>query len=72
MKAVKDNILMVSARNEQWTVDSFWEVDCPQHQQTHQEHQPGSSAQHNEQKYQEYIPMEEGEIESDKDQYPSI
>ena len=30
-------------RNEQWTVDAFWEVEHPQRQQSPQEDQPGLS-----------------------------
>ena len=36
------------SRNEQWTVDTFWEVDRPQCQQIPHEDQPGSSSQDNE------------------------
>ena len=52
-------------RNEQWTVDPFWEVDRPQRQQLQQE-EPGASSR------QAHTPMEEGEIDSETDQDPSV
>ena len=51
-------------RQEQWTVDPFWDVDRPQ-APANAEDRPGSSQQ-------QPIPMEEGEIDSESDQDPSI
>ena len=66
-------------RSEQWTVDPFWEMDRPtpvQQQQQHDQSQydkPGpSSATANTEHQFAQIPMEEGEIESETDQDPSI
>ena len=50
-------------RNEQWTVDPFWEVDRPQRQQPQPEDQPGPSSRQT-----QHTPMEEGEIGSETDQ----
>ena len=52
-------------------VDPFGDVDSPQWQTLPQEDQPGPFTR-NKQNYQEYIPMEEGEIGSHTDQEPSI
>ena len=51
-------------RQEQWTVDPFWDVDRPQ-APANTEDRPGPSQQ-------QPIPMEEGEIDSESDQDPSI
>ena len=51
-------------RQEQWTVDPFWDVDRPQ-TPANTEDRPGPSQQ-------QPIPMEEGEIDSESDQDPSI
>ena len=65
-------------RSEQWTVDPFWEMDrpTPVQQQQHNQSQydkPGpSSATANTEHQFAQIPMEEGEIESETDQDPSI
>ena len=53
-------------RNEQWTVDPFWEVDRPQRKQLQQEDEPGPSSR------QAHTPMEEGEIDSETHQDPSV
>ena len=53
--------------NEQWTVDPLWEVNRPQRQQPQLDVEPRPSPrqiQHN--------PMEEGEIDSETDQDPSV
>ena len=52
-------------------MDPYWELDRSQQQKLLQEDQLWTSTR-NEQNYQEYIPMEEGEICSNKDQNPSI
>ena len=65
-------------RSEQWTVDPFWEMDrpTPVQQQQHDQSQydkPGpSSATANTEHSFAQIPMEEGKIESETDQDPSI
>ena len=51
-------------RQEQWTVDPFWDVDRPQ-APANAEDRPGPSQQ-------QPIPMEEGAIDSESDQDPSI
>ena len=51
-------------RQEQWTVDPFWDVDRPQ-APANTEDRPGPSQQ-------QPIPMEEGEIDAESDQDPSI
>ena len=51
-------------RQEQWTVDPFWDVDRPQ-TPANTEDRPGPSQQ-------QPIPMEEGELDSESDQDPSI
>ena len=55
-----------SGRSEQWTVDPFWEMDRPT--PVNHANQPGPSSQ------QLFAPrpMEEGEIESETDQDPSV
>ena len=51
--------------SEQWTVDPYWNMDRP----TPVQHdRPGPSQQ----TYIQTAPMEEGEIETDTDQDPSI
>ena len=66
-------------RSEQWTVDPFWDVDRPtpvQQQQQHDQSQhdrPGPSSATTDTQHQfVQIPMEEGEIESEAEQDPSI
>ena len=54
-------------RNEQWTVDPFWEVHRQQRQQPQQEDESGPSS-----KQSQYTPMEEGEIGSETDRDPSV
>ena len=57
-------------RSEQWTVDPFWEVDRPtpaQYQDV-----PGPSSATSGQELFTPMPMEEGGIESETDQDPSI
>ena len=57
-------------RSEQWTVDSFWEVDRPTPVQ--HENRPGPLSASPGQELFAPMPMEEGEIESETDQNPSI
>ena len=54
-------------RNEQWTVDPFWETDRPQRPQTSTstDNTPPPGQQH-------WTPMEEGEIGSGSEQDPSV
>ena len=64
-------------RSEQWTVDPFWEMDLPtpvqqQHDQSQYDKPGPSSATANTEHQFAQIPMEEGEIESETDQDPSI
>ena len=65
-------------RSEQWTVDPFWEMDRPtpvqqqQHDQSQYDEPGPSSATANTEHQFAQIPMEEGEIESETDQDPSI
>ena len=54
-------------RNEQWTVDPFWETDRPQRQQSQPEYDTTPSP-----RQQQPIPMEEGGIGSETDQDPSV
>ena len=59
-------------RSEQWTVDPFWEVDRPtpaQQQQQNPVRQLATTST-----YQQFnpVPIEEGEIDSETDQDPSI
>ena len=54
--------------SEQWTVDPFWDVDRPTPAQTSTQDRPGPSHQN----YTQEAPMEEGEIDTDTDQDPSI
>ena len=56
-----------SGRSEQWTVDPFWEMDRPT--PVNHANQPGPSSQ---QELFAPMPMEEGEIESETDQDPSV
>ena len=56
-----------SGRSEQWTVDPFWEMDRPT--PVNHANQPGPSPQ---QELFAPMPMEEGEIESETDQDPSV
>ena len=54
-------------RNEQWTVDPFWETDrpqCPQTSTTNDNTPPPGQ--------QQFTPMEEGEIGSGSEQDPSV
>ena len=57
-------------RSEQWTVDPFWEVDRPT--PVRHEKQPGPSSASPSQELFAPMPIEEGEIESETDQDPSI
>ena len=56
-----------SGRSEQWTVDPFWEMDRPT--PANHANQPGPSSQ---QELFAPVPMEEGGIESETDQDPSV
>ena len=53
-----------TGHSEQWTVDPFWEMNRPTPVQQHQSDKPGPSSAP--------IPMEEGEIDSETDQDPSV
>ena len=65
-------------RSEHWTVDPFWDVDRPtpvqqqQHDQSQHDRPGPSSATTDTQHQFAQIPMEEGQIDSEKDQDPSI
>ena len=59
-------------RAEQWTVDPFWDLDRPTSAQPSQQEQPGTSSSHTRQEWNTSIPMEEGEIDSETDQDPSV
>ena len=59
-------------RSEQWTVDPFWEVDRPTPAQQQQNLPGPSSATTSSNKQFAPVPMEEGEIDSERDQDPSI
>ena len=56
-------------RSEQWTVDPFWELDRPTPAQ--QQNSTGPSATNIDQQLAP-VPMEEGEIDSETDQDPSV
>ena len=58
-------------REEQWTVDPFWDVDRPQ-APANAEDRPGHSTTKNSTAQQQLIPMEEGKIDSESDQDPPI
>ena len=45
-------------RNEQWTVDRFWKVDCQQQQENIPDDQLGHSSRNTEPIYKEYFLME--------------
>ena len=53
-----------TGHSEQWTVVPFWEMDRPTPVQQHQSDRPGPSSAP--------TPMEEGEIDSETDQVPSV
>ena len=55
-------------RKYQWKVDPFWEIYLPQPPEGLPEDQPEPSSSITGPAYHEYIPMEEGEIESDTKQ----
>ena len=59
-----------TSKSKQWNVDPFWEVDRP----TPAQYQglPGSSTATSGQEVFARMPMEEGEIESETDEDPSI
>ena len=48
-------------------MDPFWEVDRPQRQQPQPDNEPGPSS-----RQMQHTPMEEGEIDSETDQDPSV
>ena len=60
-----------SRRQEQWTVDPFWNVDRPQ-APVNPEERPESSTINPSTTHQQPTPMEEGEIDSESDQDPSV
>ena len=53
-----------TGHSEQWTMDSFWDLDRPTPVKQHQSDRPGPSSAP--------IPMEEGEIDSETEQDPSV
>ena len=53
-----------TGHSEQWTVDLFWAMNQPTPVQQHHSDRPGTSPAP--------IPMEEGEIDSETDQDPSV
>ena len=59
-------------RSEQWTVDPFWEVDRPTPAQQQQQNTARTPATTNIEHQLNPVPMEEGEIDSETDQDPSI
>ena len=59
-----------TGRSEQWTVDPFWEKDRPKPVQ--QQNMPGPSSATTDREQYAPMPMEEGEIDSETDQDPSI
>ena len=59
-------------RAEQSTVDLFWDLDRPTPAQPSQQEQPGTSSSSTRQERNTPIPMEEGEIDSETDQDPSV
>ena len=60
-----------SKRQEQWTVDPFWVVDRPQAPEN-PEDRPGPSTINHPTTQQQPTPMEEGEIDSESNQDPSV
>ena len=60
-----------SRKQEEWTVDPFWDVNRPQAPKN-PEDRPGPSTANHEVPQQQTTPKEEGEIDSDSDQDPSI
>ena len=60
-----------SRRQEQWTVEKFWDVNKPQAPKNPEDRPPPTTANY-EVPQQQTIPMEEGEIDSDSDQDPSM
>ena len=54
-------------RNDQWTVDLFWEVDRPQRRHPQRKDEPGPPSRQIQQ-----VPMEEGEIGSKADHDLSV
>ena len=59
-------------RSEQWTVDPFWEVDRPTPAQQQQQKPVRQLATTSTDQQFDPVPMEEGEIDSETDQDPSI
>ena len=57
----------IERRNEQWTMDPFWEVDHPQRQPPQLDNEPGPSS-----RQIQHTLMGEGEIDSEADQDPSV
>ena len=60
-----------SRAQEKWTVDPFWNVDRPQAPEN-REDRPGPSTMNPSTTQQQPSPMEEGEIDSEFDQDPSV
>ena len=60
-----------SGRSEQWTVDPFWEMDRPT-PVNHADRPGPSTTLPSQQELFAPMPMEEGEIESETDQDPSV
>ena len=61
----------VEGKNEQWTVDPFWDVDRPQ-APVNPKDRPGPSTMNPPSTQQQPTPIEEGEIDSESDQDPSV
>ena len=59
-------------RAEQWTVDPFWDIDRPTPAQLIQYDQPGTSTSSTGQGRNTPVPTEEGGIDSETDQNPSV
>ena len=55
------------SRNDQGTVDPFWETDRPRRQQSQPNNEPGPSS-----RQIQHIPMVEGETDSETDQDPLV
>ena len=59
-------------RSEQWTVHPFWELDRPPPAQQQQRYPTGPSAITDNDQQLSSVPMEEGEVDPETDQDPSV
>ena len=66
------NFVPPTTHVEQWTVDPFWELDQPTLVQSNTQDRPGPSTSSSSRSYNPPLPMEEGEINSETDQDPSV